>query len=95
MRAVLGDAETRALTALLLDQKTLAGVRFSVDKIFWLGTEFHDDLDDDIYGTITRWADSKNLKVSVEWDDEERETFTLHELLPAPFRMRTAEVRLQ
>ena len=50
MRAVQSDGEVKAhdMTALLLDQKSLAGVRFSVDKIFRVGTTFHDDLTDDV-----------------------------------------------
>ena len=50
MRAVLSDGEVKAhdTTALLLDQKSLVGVRFSVDKIFRVGTIFHDDLTDDV-----------------------------------------------
>ena len=50
MRAVQSDGEVKAhdMTALLLDQKSLAGVHFSVDNIFWVGTTFHDDLTDDV-----------------------------------------------
>ena len=56
MRAVQSDGEVKAhdMTALLLDRKSLAGVRFSVDNIFWVGTTFHDDLADDVDGTFSR-----------------------------------------
>ena len=56
MRAVQSDGEVKAhdMTALLLDQKSLAGVHFSVDNIFWVGTTFHDDLADDVDGTFSR-----------------------------------------
>ena len=64
------EAAAHPISGILLDQKTIAGIRFSVGKDFWAGYEFHGGLPDHVYGTFTRWADTKALKVSIKWDDD-------------------------
>ena len=59
---------------ILLDQKTIKDVRFSVGKAFWLGYDFYDELEERTYGTFTQWGNSKNLLPRIEWDDGEKDT---------------------
>jgi hypothetical protein len=77
------DTDKHIVTNILLDQKRIEGIRFSVSNIFWLGYDFHDSLPDRVYGTMQKWINIKGLLPKILWDDEGTDTaLSLMALLP-------------
>lgn len=71
----------------LLDLSSVKDVRFSISKVFWQGFPFYSTLAPRVFGTITKWVNKGQLRVSVIWDDGEVEPLGLTELLPACMRL--------
>lgn len=76
----LSDVEVNRLevTKIMLQQKTIVDLRFSTSSKFfpWLA-----GLGERVSGTFSRWAITKELKASVDWDDGGKDVLTLHEML--------------
>ena len=72
------------ITKIMLQCKSIVGIRFSVTKNFfpWI----HGDAER-FFGTFSRW-EAKKLKLSIQWDDENSDVISLHELLLPVYEFR-------
>ena len=48
----MAEAGQHVVSNILLDQKSIKGVRFSIKKIFWAGFDFYDTLEERVYGEV-------------------------------------------
>ena len=78
------DAKKHAVTTILKDLSSVAGVRFSIGKAFWADRDFYDGLPDRVLGTFARWLNKEELIPKIVWDDGGDDTQVgLCDLLPA------------
>lgn len=71
----------------MLDISSVKDVRLSVGKIFWADKEFYDSLPDRIFGTVQRWVNKQQGRITILWDDEEQEPLSLCDLIPCGLKL--------
>ena len=86
---VLSEDETKAhaVSALLLRQVSVVGIKVSVSRDFWPNASNYADLDLEVKGEITRWVNKKDLSLSIKWIDG-LETAHLKEILHSDFNFK-------
>ena len=88
MRLPVAEANTTYEVNALLDQNTIASIRFSVASVLWADREFFTDLPARVLGTFARWIRKDQLMPSINWDDGGRDTNVgLTELLAAGMKL--------
>ena len=85
--AAPADAQKHETTLILLDQKSIKDIRFTVSKEFWRGYPFYNTLPARVMGTFEQWGLTSKLIPYITWDDGQRDTaLSMCDLLAADFQ---------
>lgn len=88
-RSSLAEAKEHEIANILLDQKSINGVRFSVHRTFWAEFDFFHTLEERVFGTFVQWVRTATLRPKIRWDDGGEDTeVSLCDLLPASLGMK-------